>query len=79
MPVAANITSHPTLDFGVALADAVGVSDITGVAVSFVFTAGNEEKYPAMITAFTDLIIYQKANVLKDNIKKILSGHGVEK
>lgn len=40
---------------------------------------GNEEKYPEMVTAFTDLIISQKAIVLRENIKKILSEHFIKK
>jgi len=32
---------------------------------------GNEEEYPEMLTAFTDLIIGQKAEVMRENIKKI--------
>ncbi len=33
---------------------------------------GNEEKYGAMVTTFADLIIKQKAAVLRGNVKKIL-------
>lgn len=38
--------------------------------------SGNEEKYPEMVTTFANLIIGQKANVLRENIKNILSNNG---